>query len=137
MRLAKLTPRVGHASDQPTSCTDHVVVVRWADLPLACPFPGTSLWNGHPRVYLPIFKSGRESCTYCGTIYVLEPPVPSDPIPDFANSEIEESFRRALLTGVVGGNAEALGQQHLVAATGREHDGAKMVSTDGQRDNRA
>ena len=42
-----------------------------ADLPLHCPMEGMSLWNSHPRVYLPIEKSGREKCPYCGATYVL------------------------------------------------------------------
>ena len=42
-----------------------------ADLPLHCPMPGMSLWNSHPRVYLPIEKSGEERCPYCGAVYVL------------------------------------------------------------------
>jgi uncharacterized Zn-finger protein len=43
-----------------------------ADLPLHCPMDGMSLWNSHPRVYLPIEASGRERCPYCGAIYVLK-----------------------------------------------------------------
>ncbi len=41
------------------------------DLPLHCPLPGASLWNSHPRVFLPIDKSGEERCPYCGALYVL------------------------------------------------------------------
>lgn len=41
------------------------------DLPLHCPLPGTSLWNSHPRVFLPIETAGRAVCPYCGTEYVL------------------------------------------------------------------
>ena len=33
--------------------------VTRADLPLSCPMPGMSLWNSHPRVYLPIEASGE------------------------------------------------------------------------------
>lgn len=47
-------------------------VVGAADLPLACPMPGMSLWNSHPRVYLPIEASGEAKCPYCGALYVLE-----------------------------------------------------------------
>ena len=46
--------------------------VSAADLPLHCPMEGMSLWNSHPRVYLPIEASGRERCPYCGAIYVLK-----------------------------------------------------------------
>jgi uncharacterized Zn-finger protein len=45
--------------------------VRRADLPLSCPTPAMTLWNSHPRVYLPIEKTGTARCPYCGTEYVL------------------------------------------------------------------
>lgn len=45
--------------------------VTRADLPLSCPMPSMSLWNSHPRVYLPIENSGQERCPYCGAMYVL------------------------------------------------------------------
>jgi uncharacterized Zn-finger protein len=41
------------------------------DVPLHCPLPGMSLWNSHPRVYLPIENSGEERCPYCGAVYIL------------------------------------------------------------------
>lgn len=46
--------------------------VTRANLPLSCPMPGMSLWNSHPRVYLPIEDSGEERCPYCGAVYVLQ-----------------------------------------------------------------
>ncbi|MFP5350631.1 MAG: zinc-finger domain-containing protein [Gammaproteobacteria bacterium] len=46
--------------------------VTRADLPLSCPMPGMSLWNSHPRVFLPIEKSGQERCPYCGALYILK-----------------------------------------------------------------
>jgi len=45
--------------------------VRRADLPLHCPQDGATLWNAHPRVYLPIEASGVATCPYCGARYVL------------------------------------------------------------------
>jgi uncharacterized Zn-finger protein len=42
-----------------------------ADLPLHCPLEGMTLWNSHPRVYLPIEETGRAKCPYCGADYVL------------------------------------------------------------------
>jgi uncharacterized Zn-finger protein len=42
------------------------------DLPLHCPLPGSSLWNSHPRVYLPIQASGKAKCPYCGAEYELK-----------------------------------------------------------------
>lgn len=41
------------------------------DLPLSCPMPGMSLWNSHPKVYLPIETSGSAKCPYCGADYSL------------------------------------------------------------------
>ena len=50
----------------------HRYQVRPVDLPLSCPMPGMSLWNSHPRVYLPIEDEGGQSqCPYCGARYVL------------------------------------------------------------------
>jgi uncharacterized Zn-finger protein len=34
--------------------------------------PGMSLWNSHPRVYLPVEQGGEERCMYCGAVYVLK-----------------------------------------------------------------
>ena len=52
------------------SMRDEYEVTR-ADLPLSCPMPEQKLWNSHPRVYLPIDKSGEEMCPYCGARYRL------------------------------------------------------------------
>jgi uncharacterized Zn-finger protein len=41
------------------------------DLPLSCPMPGMSLWNSHPKVYLPIEETGAAKCPYCGADYSL------------------------------------------------------------------
>jgi uncharacterized Zn-finger protein len=46
--------------------------VTRADLPLHCPMEGMSLWNSHPRVYLPIEETGKAKCPYCGADYLLE-----------------------------------------------------------------
>ena len=47
--------------------------VRRSDLPLSCPMPGMSLWNSHPRVYLPIEDTDGEAlCPYCGATYTLD-----------------------------------------------------------------
>lgn len=42
-----------------------------ADLPLHCPLPSMSLWNSHPKVYLPIEASGQAKCPYCGCDFIL------------------------------------------------------------------
>ncbi len=41
------------------------------DLPLHCPMSGMSVWNSHPRVFLPIEETGRAVCPYCDAEYVL------------------------------------------------------------------
>ncbi|MGB5300891.1 MAG: zinc-finger domain-containing protein [Thiogranum sp.] len=46
--------------------------VTQADLPLHCPMDSMSLWNSHPRVYLPIDENGRAKCPYCGADYFLQ-----------------------------------------------------------------
>ena len=68
---------MSHATDaenenlSPANTQKQYAVVA-SDLPLSCPTPEMALWNSHPRVYLPIEKSGRETCPYCGAVYVLE-----------------------------------------------------------------
>lgn len=48
------------------------IEVTRAQLPLSCPLPDDAVWNMHPRVYLPIEKTGEAVCPYCGTHYVLK-----------------------------------------------------------------
>ena len=45
--------------------------VKRKDLPLSCPTPETEVWSLHPRVYLPIKKTGKAVCPYCGARYEL------------------------------------------------------------------
>lgn len=42
------------------------------DLPLHCPMPNMSLWNSHPRVFLPVEDTGEATCPYCGAVYILK-----------------------------------------------------------------
>lgn len=60
-----------NASLKQASSESHFTVSRDA-LPLSCPLPSQKLWNSHPRVYLPIEKTGQAKCPYCGTDYHLE-----------------------------------------------------------------
>lgn len=78
----------------PQSCDSTVQIVRWRDLPLACPMHGTSLWNAHQRVYLPIHLTGREKCYNCGTVYMLEELDPDAPTPEFSDNKIEKYYHR-------------------------------------------
>lgn len=47
-------------------------VVHRHELPLSCPTDAMELWNAHPKVYLPIEKTGVEVCPYCGSRFVLQ-----------------------------------------------------------------
>jgi uncharacterized Zn-finger protein len=50
----------------------HLYDVTQDDLPLSCPMPGMQLWNSHPRVFLPIEKTGWAKCPYCSAEYTLK-----------------------------------------------------------------
>lgn len=52
--------------------TEKLYQVTKSDLPLCCPMPDMAVWNSHPRVYLPIEKTGRAKCPYCGAEYFLK-----------------------------------------------------------------
>lgn len=54
------------------ACTQRSYEVTRANLPLSCPMPDMQIWNAHPRVYLPIHKTGRAICPYCNAEYVLK-----------------------------------------------------------------
>jgi uncharacterized Zn-finger protein len=56
----------------PSVNKERLIEITAADLPLHCPMPSMMLWNAHPRVFLPIEKSGTELCPYCGTRYTLK-----------------------------------------------------------------
>jgi len=48
------------------------VEVKTSDLPIHCPMEGSSLWDSHPRVYIPVQENGGEAkCPYCGTVFKL------------------------------------------------------------------
>ncbi len=61
-----MTAAANQAAPQPT------FEVTAKDLPLHCPMPGSTLWNSHPRVFLPIKEEGKATCPYCGAQYVLK-----------------------------------------------------------------
>ena len=60
---------------EPVANTQRHIEVTAQDLPLHCPMPSMKLWDAHPRVYLPIEKTGESLCPYCGTRYTLKGPV--------------------------------------------------------------
>jgi uncharacterized Zn-finger protein len=47
-------------------------IIHPSDLPLSCPTDQMELWNAHPKVYLPIEKTGTEVCPYCNARYILK-----------------------------------------------------------------
>ena len=57
-------------AEQPSA--RRAIEVTADDLPLHCPMPSMKLWNAHPRVFLPIEKTGEALCPYCGTRYTLK-----------------------------------------------------------------
>lgn len=64
-------PDTAAQNDIKPSCTESVYEVTEADLPVHCPMQGTSLWNSHPRVYIPLDQSTEAKCPYCGAVYKL------------------------------------------------------------------
>lgn len=58
--------------NEPTANTSRLIEVSADDLPLHCPMPSMLLWNAHPRVFLPVEKTGEALCPYCGTRYMLK-----------------------------------------------------------------
>ena len=54
------------------ACTEKTYAVHRHELPLSCPTDAMELWNAHPKVYLPIEKTGAEVCPYCGSCFVLQ-----------------------------------------------------------------
>lgn len=61
-------PRIG----QQTPNAQKAYEVTAGDLPIYCPVPDSSLWNSHPRVYIPLEEVGDEArCIYCGAVFRL------------------------------------------------------------------
>lgn len=60
MKQATMTPNAQNRYD-----------ISRDDLPLHCPMPDMSLWNSHPKVYLPIEEHGYAKCPYCNAEYYL------------------------------------------------------------------
>lgn len=42
------------------------------DLPQSCPTPAMYLWNSHPKVYIPLHKTGEGKCPYCGAVFYIK-----------------------------------------------------------------
>jgi uncharacterized Zn-finger protein len=65
------TAPLGKTNEIPPNAQNRYEVSE-ADLPVHCPLPGMSLWNSHPRVYLPLKEAGEARCPYCGAVYILK-----------------------------------------------------------------
>ncbi len=59
-------------SENKLANTQTTYAVASADLPLHYPMSGMALWNSHPRVFLPIEKTGSTKCSYCGAEFALQ-----------------------------------------------------------------
>lgn len=59
-------------SEKIQACAKRHYDVTKADLPLSCPMPQMQLWDAHPRVYLPIEKTGHVVCPYCESQFTLK-----------------------------------------------------------------
>ena len=68
--LAAAVPSAPAVKLIPANAENRYTVTR-ADLPLSCPMPAMTLWNSHPKVYLPVEASGTAKCPYCGAQYTL------------------------------------------------------------------
>jgi uncharacterized Zn-finger protein len=68
--MSSSSERPAERQIQPNASQSYDVTA--ADLPLSCPMPQMSLWNSHPRVYLPIEKTGWAKCPYCGAEFNLK-----------------------------------------------------------------
>jgi uncharacterized Zn-finger protein len=72
--LPKATPVNSPNADKSSHTqanAQHQYSVTRAELPLSCPSPAMALWNSHPRVFLPVAKTGFAKCPYCGAEYTL------------------------------------------------------------------
>jgi uncharacterized Zn-finger protein len=69
--MANMSSPVPQAAAQIPANAAQAYEVRPSDLPLSCPMPSMTLWNSHPRVYLPIEETGSAKCPYCGAEFTL------------------------------------------------------------------
>ena len=65
-------PHTATQHDLETPNQDKRYEVSRKILPVHCPMKGSSLWNSHPQVYIPVEETGEARCPYCGTVYVLK-----------------------------------------------------------------
>lgn len=66
-----VNPETAKQDGLATPNKDVRIEVTNSALPVHCPLEGSSLWNSHPRVFIPVEKTGSAKCPYCGAEYVL------------------------------------------------------------------
>ncbi len=66
-----VNPETAKQEGLDTPNKDVRIEVTSSALPVHCPLEGSSLWNSHPRVFIPVEKTGSAKCPYCGAEYVL------------------------------------------------------------------
>ena len=71
MRIPSITTEKPLIKDEEGLIASSYKEICTADLPLYCPTHDQSLWDAHPRVYLPIEQNGKAICPYCSTVYEL------------------------------------------------------------------
>jgi len=64
-------PNTATRDDMDTPNQDTRIEVTRDVLPVHCPLKDSSLWNSHPRVYIPVEETGSATCPYCGAEYIL------------------------------------------------------------------
>lgn len=83
---------------QQPACEKRIYELTMADIestPLSCPMEDMPVWNAHPKVFLPIMKTGKATCPYCDAEFILTDFNPlqstdvtdteSDPLPEDHN----------------------------------------------------
>ncbi len=61
-------------SKQKPACTQRTYEVTMAKIhktPLSCPMDDMPLALAHPKVFLPIMKTGKAICPYCSAQFIL------------------------------------------------------------------
>ncbi len=61
-------------STQQKACNKHHYQVTMAQLrqaPLSCPMDGMEIWDAHPKIFLPIMKTGKATCSYCNAEFIV------------------------------------------------------------------
>ena len=64
-------------STQQKACNKQHYQVTMAQLrqaPLSCPMDDMEIWDAHPKIFLPIMKTGKATCSYCNAEFIIPNP---------------------------------------------------------------